>query len=70
MTAAGNRHAVVARALLVSASTILLIALLLNVGVFPVDPEVRPLLVTALTVVGIADIAIALWFRSRGARRS
>jgi hypothetical protein len=65
MAAAPDRNAVIARALLVSASTVLVIGLLVNLGVFPVDPEVRDLIVGALTAVGVVDIAIAMWFRSR-----
>lgn len=71
MAAAPDRNAVVARALLVSASTILLIGLLINLGAFPVDPAAKNLIVGALTAVGVVDIAVAMWFRSRsrGGRR-
>jgi hypothetical protein len=65
MAAAADRHAVIARALLVSASTVLLIGLLVNLDLFPVDPASKDLIVWALTAVGLVDIAIALWFRSR-----
>jgi hypothetical protein len=69
MTTAPDRNAVIARALLVSASTLLLIGLLINVDVFPVDPSAKDLIVGALTAVGVVDIAIALWFRSRSRAR-
>ncbi len=65
MATAPDRNAVIARALLVSASTLLMIGLLVNLGVFPVDPSAKDLVVGALTAVGVVDIAIALWFRSR-----
>lgn len=65
MATAPDRNAVIARALLVSASTLLLIGLLINVDLFPVDPEAKSLVVGALTAVGVVDIAVALWFRSR-----
>ena len=65
MATAPDRNAVIARALLVSASTLLMIGLLVNLDVFPVDPSAKDLVVGALTTVGVVDIAIALWFRSR-----
>jgi hypothetical protein len=69
MGVAPDRNAVIARALLVSSSTILLIALLISMGVFPIDPSSKTLIVGALTAVGIIDIGVALWFRSRSVRR-
>lgn len=65
MAVAPDRYAVIARALLVSATTILLLGLLINADVFPVEPGAKDLIVGALTFVGIVDIAAAMWFRSR-----
>jgi hypothetical protein len=65
MATAPDRNAVIARALLVSASTLLMIGLLINLDVFPVDPGAKDLVVGALTAVGVVDIAVAMWFRSR-----
>lgn len=69
MPTSPDRYAVIARALLASASTVLLIGLLVNLDVFPVDPQAKDLIVGALTVVGIVDIAVAMWFRSRSRAR-
>ena len=71
MAIAPDRNAVITRAMLVSASTLLLIGLLINLGAFPVDPAAKNLIVVALAAVGVVDIAVAIWFRSRsrGGRR-
>jgi hypothetical protein len=68
MAAPTDKNAVIARALLVSASTILLIGLLINLDMVPMDPANEHLVVGALTVVGLVDIGLALYFRSRSRR--
>lgn len=65
MTSPSDRYAVIARGLLVSAVVTFVVALLIQFGVLPLDPEQRGLLATLLTVVGVVDIGVALFFRSR-----
>lgn len=68
MAVAPDKNAVIARSLLVSASTILLIGLLINLDVLPVDADNKNLIVGVLTAVGLVDIALALFFRARSRR--